>query len=85
MIFKEGEPANEMYFIGRRTVKISHGDSDEPSVLLQDGSFLDEAALLHQQPRNATAISLDYRDLYSLSKSDFEEILDRNPGFAQYI
>jgi CRP/FNR family cyclic AMP-dependent transcriptional regulator len=52
---------------------------------IQDGSFLGEAALLHQQPRNATAISLDYRDLYYLSKSDFEEILDRNPGFAQYI
>ena len=63
-----------MYFIGRGIVKITRGDSNETLTLLQEGSFLSEAYLRHKQPRNVTAISLNYCDLYSLSTSDFEEV-----------
>ena len=74
-----------MYFIGKGTVKITRGDSDEALALLQDGSFIGELDLLNPQPRNATALALNYCDLYSLSKSDFENILEHDPGFAQHI
>lgn len=85
VIFKEGDPASEMYFIGRGTIKISRGASDEALALLQEGNCMGELALIHSQPRNATATAIDYCDLYSLSKVDFEEILDQDPGFAMHM
>ena len=74
-----------MYFIGRGTIKISRGDSAEALALLQEGNCMGELALIHSQPRNATATAVDYCDLYSLSKVDFEEILDQDPGFAMHM
>ena len=85
IIFKEGDPASKMYFIGRGTIKISRGDSDEALALLQEGNCMGELALINSQPRNATATAVDYCDLYSLSKSDFEEILEHDPGFALHM
>lgn len=85
IIFKEGDPASEMYFIGKGIIKISRGDTGVALALLNEGDCLGELALIHSQPRNATAMAINYCDLYSLSKADFEDILEHDPGFAQHI
>lgn len=82
-IFKEGDQADCMYFVGKGLIEISqHGTH---LVTIGDGSFLGEIALLHDRPRTASAKAKGYCDLYKLNCADFHHILQQHPDFATHI
>ena len=82
-IFQIGDLGDVMYFIGKGHVQITI--NQKTVAFLKDGDFLGEMALITEQPRNATATAIGYCDAYSLSKHNFDEIVQQHPDFATYI
>lgn len=89
-IFSEGDQGDAMYIIKRGMVKIFQGpadDLDEQKVLatLSDNSFFGEMALISEQPRNATALTLENSEIFVLKKDDFNNLVNNNPSLAEQI
>ena len=84
-IVRAGEPGESMYFISRGTVDLVSPDESSIYGTLTSGDFFGEIALLLNQPRTASVRAVDYCDVYSLSRSAFNEILSRHPEAADHI
>ena len=65
VIFEEGQPGHNMYFILGGKVEIFRGEGDGKKVLavLSKGEFFGELALIDAQPRIAGARAVDMGDL----------------------
>ena len=66
-----------MYIINHGKVDVRSGD--ESLIVLDDGMFFGEQALIKHTTRNADVISLSYCDLYILEKDDFMNLIERFP------
>ncbi|KAJ3100759.1 hypothetical protein HDU96_010229 [Phlyctochytrium bullatum] len=73
IIFQQGEPGNDMYFIEHGTVDIIVNGNIVGA--LTDGAFFGEVALLDQSSRSATIRASSHTTLFRLSKTDFQLIL----------
>jgi len=81
-IFWEGEPGVGMYIIQKGAVAIcknSPGEEREELVVLRDGEFFGELALLDESPRSATAIAKEESQILGLFRPDLFGLLDRKP------
>ena len=77
-IVTQGEPGNALYLIARGVVRVLRIDDDkgEEHALgtLLAGDIFGEQALLHDAPRNATCRAVTPCVIYSLQRSDFDEL-----------
>ena len=80
-----GEMGDKMYFINKGLVEVASKDRKDVYATLKDGDFFGEIALLLKQPRNATIRSIDYCDLFSLSKESFDQVISDYPDFEKNI
>ena len=76
-IISKGDTGNEMYIINHGKVDVRDGDSS--LVILDDGMFFGEQALIKHTTRNANVISISYCDLYILEKDDFMNLIELFP------
>lgn len=76
-IIKKGDHGNEMYIINHGKVDVKN--EDESLVILSDGMFFGEQALIKHTTRNADVLSLTYCDLYILEKADFMSLIEVFP------
>jgi CRP/FNR family cyclic AMP-dependent transcriptional regulator len=86
ILFKEGEPGDEMYLIraGKiRIVKDFEGTSKTLTVI-GEGEFFGEMAILDKSPRSATAIAETDAKLIIVDRDAFLSSVNRNP-FIKYI
>ncbi|KAJ3100743.1 Potassium voltage-gated channel sub H member 7 [Phlyctochytrium planicorne] len=74
VIFQQGEPGNDMYFIEHGTVDIIVNGKIVGA--LTDGAFFGEVALLDQSVRSATIKASSHTTLFRLAKGDFALILN---------
>jgi glucose-6-phosphate 1-dehydrogenase len=81
-IITKGETGREMYLLCRGEAEVQ---GDKGSVILRDGDFFGEIALLLSQPRNATVRAKTLCDLFVLDKAEFNRILRENPLFADRV
>ncbi len=79
-IFKEGEPAKELYIIQRGTVEIQLGNRLLDT--LEANDIFGEMALLDGAPRSATATAKTDVALVPMSKKDFLSLVTKAPTFA---
>jgi len=81
-VVEKGEQGDAMYFItaGRAAVKLAVGD-----VVLRDGDFFGEMALLENRPRNADVVADGSCHLMELSAADFRRLLAANPDIRREI
>jgi CRP-like cAMP-binding protein len=79
-IFKEGEPAKELYVIQSGQVEIQVGNRLLDT--LEANEIFGEMALLDASPRSATAIAKTEVALVPISKKDFLMLVGRAPTFA---
>jgi CPA1 family monovalent cation:H+ antiporter len=81
-VVEKGHEGDAMYFItaGQAVVKLAVGD-----VVLRDGDFFGEMALLENQPRNADVVADGSCHLMELSASDFRRLLAASPDIRQEI
>lgn len=89
VIFKEGELGDKMFIIKNGMVKIYHeGESasfDKEIAILGDNDFFGEMALFEENPRNATAKTLEPTQVFILKKEDFLNLVSSNPKVAEIV
>lgn len=80
-----GEIGDKMYFINKGAVEVVAPNGKDVYNTLTGGGFFGEVALLMSTPRNATVRAVDYCELYSLDKKDFDRVIGDYPEFAKQI
>ncbi|MDX1438625.1 MAG: cyclic nucleotide-binding domain-containing protein [Rubricoccaceae bacterium] len=84
-IFTQGEPGLGMYIIAKGKVSIQSEPTGRELVLLSDGDFFGEIALLNEVIRSATARASTDCLLLTLFQPDLLSLLDRNPRLGVKI
>ena len=79
-IFKEGDPANELYVIERGQVRIQLGNRQLD--VLDEHNIFGEMALIDGAPRSATAIATTDVTLVPVSERQFLFLISQTPFFA---
>ncbi len=87
-IFKEGEPGNRLYIIAEGEVRISRdvpGSGEEALTVLKKGACFGEMSVFDRSERSTDAIANTACILLTISRSDFEIMLDFNREIAYKI
>jgi CRP/FNR family transcriptional regulator, cyclic AMP receptor protein len=84
VLFKEGEPGNEMFVIQAGKVRISKTvrDVEKTLVVLGAGEFFGEMSILNNKPRSATATVDDNAKLLVIDPKTFEAMVRGNAEIA---
>ena len=80
IIFKEGDPADEVYVIQSGRVGIQLGNRLLDTI--EANEIFGEMALIDDKPRSATAIALTDVALVTISELQFLLLVTRKPAFA---
>lgn len=84
-IFREGDPAREMFIIqsGSVSVSVTVGGQDRKLAVLEKGDFFGEMAILEDYPeRSATVTAVTDVEVLALRATDLDEMLQRRPWIA---
>ena len=87
-VFKEGEPGNRLYLVVEGEVRISRmipGSGEEALAVLKKGACFGEMLVFHRSERSTDAIANTTCILLTISRSDFEMLLDFNRDMAYKI
>lgn len=83
VIFKKGDPGEDLYVIVKGKVAIRDGSLQLAS--LGERDFFGELAVLDQEPRSADAVCLEETELLRLRAADFGELMTRRPPIQQHV
>jgi len=87
-VFKEGEPGNRLFLISEGEVRISRtipGSGEEALAVLKPGSCFGEMSIFDRSERSTDAIANTACTLITISRSDFELLLDFNRDIAYKV
>lgn len=87
-IFKEGEPGNRLFIISGGDVRISRnvpGTGEEALTVLKPGACFGEMAVFDRSERSTDAIANTDCTLITITRSDFEMLLDFNRDIAYKV
>ena len=83
IIFKEGEPGDNMYVVMEGAVDIKVGE--EKFIVAQPGDILGEMALIDSSARSATAVARTNCKLIAIDEKRFIFLIQQTPFFAIYV
>lgn len=84
-IFREGESGSRLYLIVEGDVRISRnvpGSGEEALAVLKPGAIFGEMAVFDRSERSTDAISSGGTTTFTISRTDFEMLLDLNRELA---
>jgi CRP/FNR family cyclic AMP-dependent transcriptional regulator len=87
-IFREGEAGNRLYLIIEGDVRISSvvpGGGEEALAVLKPGAVFGEMSVFDRSERSSDAISHGGTKVLTISRSDFELLLDFNRDIAYKV
>ena len=87
-IFREGESGNRLYLITEGEVRISRdvpGSGEEALAILKPGALFGEMAVFDRSERSTDAISNGGTTVLTISRADFEMLLDFNRELAYKV
>ena len=84
-IFNRNESSGSMYFIFEGLVGVLRKGEVTPEVTLQAGDYFGEMALLTQQPRSTTVVTLDYCKMFELHGWQAQRLFQGYPWFKQAL
>lgn len=87
-LLTEGETGESLYVIVKGKVKIfiSDEEGNEMTLFIEGpGSYIGEISLLDNEPRTASAITLEASEIISISKNAFKEAIVENPEIALQV
>ncbi len=87
-IFREGEAGSRLYLIFEGDVRISRtipGSGEEALAVLKPGSLFGEMSVFDRSERSTDAISNGGTKVLTISRSDFELLLDFNRELAHKV
>jgi len=88
VVFFENEAGDTLFMIAEGRVKVTILGDDGREIILSvlgPGEFFGDMALLDNEPRSATTIAAEDSELLSLSRADFQGVLDHNPGIMSSL
>jgi CRP-like cAMP-binding protein len=87
VIFRQGDQAEEMFFIVKGKVEIIHRDGGEgkPLALLEKYDTFGELGILSGYPRSADAIAKTDICVYFIRQSDFDHFVRGNPALQSEL
>jgi putative ABC transport system ATP-binding protein len=87
VVIRQGDPGELFYLIrsGRVDVIVEDGGEKKVVAELGDGQYFGEAALLRDEPRNATIVAKTKSVFYTLGKEDFKDVLARSKTFVEEL
>jgi len=80
VLIREGDIGDRMYFIVNGLVSVDFGGKP---VVLKDGEFFGEIALLHNSPRTATVTARSRCQLLTLAVQDFHDFIQGSPRIGE--
>ncbi|RKZ20683.1 hypothetical protein DRQ18_05845 [bacterium] len=86
VLFREGDPGDEMYLIKKGEIKITKriGDQEKVLAVLKEGDFFGEMAIIDGSPRSASAIAATETELVIVDREAFLKQIRENP-FIEYV
>ena len=84
-VFRAGDIGHEMFFIVQGELRVLAKDEETILSTMTNGDCFGEIALFRHKPRTASIMAETYCDIYSLSKSAFDEVVQYYPYFAKKI
>lgn len=87
-IVKQGARGDSFFIIFKGKVKAAKKTAfifNKTLAFLESEQFFGEMALLTDEPRSATITAMEDTDCFVLFKGHFENILKKNPSFAQLV
>ncbi len=87
-IFKEGDKGTHLYIIAKGEIRISRdvpGSGEEALAVLKQGGCFGEMAVLDRSKRSTDAIANTDCTLLTITRSDFELLLDFNRELAYKV
>ncbi len=87
MVIRQGDAGDLFYLIrsGSVDVLINDGTEDQKVAELKQGQYFGEAALITDEPRNATIIAREPTVFYALGKDDFRAVLETSATFEEEL
>ncbi len=85
IILCEGDESDSLYVILSGKVKVYLSDDEGKEVTLNvqgEDEYFGELALLDSAPRSASVVTLEKTQLAVISKSSFEQCMEKNPGIS---
>lgn len=85
IIISEGDDSDSLYAVLSGKVKVYLSDDEGKEIIiniLSGGDYFGELALLDDEPRSASVMTLEESKLAVLSKTAFEDCLKKNPQVA---
>jgi CRP-like cAMP-binding protein len=87
-VFSEGEPGNRLFIIAEGEIRVSRdvpGSGEEALAVLKPGACFGEMAVFDRSTRSTDAIANTDCTLLTISRSDFEMLLDFDRDLAYKI
>lgn len=89
LIFRQLELGDRMYIIKNGIVKIFREDAQTQSeidiAMLGDNDFFGEMSLISEEPRNASARTVEPSQIFILLRDDFLKLISENASIAAKI
>ncbi|WP_428308805.1 ATP-binding cassette domain-containing protein [Lacipirellula sp.] len=87
VIIRQGDPGELFYLIRSGKVDVLIDDAGESRKVaeLDEGQYFGEAALLRDEPRNATIVARSKSVFYTLGKADFKDVIARSKTFVDEL
>lgn len=85
LVVHEGDDSDSLYVVLSGRVKVFLGDEEGREVIINTlgpGDYFGELALFDSAPRSASVMTMEQCRLGVLSRSDFEQAVDRNGRIA---
>ncbi len=83
IVIRQGDPGDLFYLI--RSGKVDVLQNEKKVAALDEGAYFGEAALITNEPRNATIRATEKSIFYALGKDDFRHTLDRSATFEEEL
>jgi CRP-like cAMP-binding protein len=87
-VFREGEPGNRLYLVAEGEVRISRdvpGSGEEALAILKRGALFGEMSVIDRSERSTHAISNGGTTCLTITRADFEMLLDFNREIAYKV
>jgi ATP-binding cassette subfamily B protein len=88
-VVRQGEPGDKLYVISRGQVEVlladAQGENQRRINVLNKGDYFGEMALLTGGVRTTTVRTTEPTELYSLSRTDFQALLEGEPAVREAV
>lgn len=83
MVLRQGDPGDLFYLIRSGAVDVL--SDDKKIAELKQGQYFGEAALITDEPRNASVVASEKSIFYALGKDDFRAVLEKSATFEEEL